>query len=363
MIAIDPSAPSVLCHEKNGWVDLEEFPRVPFHEPFSNHQMIVVDGALYLAGGSYRVPVVLDSVMMATLHCDHFFRYDRYCNAWTRMPNMITKRSCFSMVHLDGYIYVIGGKGGLSSRHQQNVERFNLQSGVWEEVPNLPVALRLFCAVAYKNVLLVYGIRVINTMGIGRQGSLFAYDPARSTWTSLASEFLPINRELENGLIINPQLPPALVIEEGECYRVIYYGSKSARVSQLTLNLGSSRNQSATFSPCVSPEDQELVGQHNTDAGAFTINKHIFVNLNGYIHRLDVMLDNNENTSTDKDGVDSDDEDEIKISGREDKSLGKWGLLSWQGINNISFTDTTNNVAAVEFTFDKYQVMLPPVTL
>ncbi|XP_072050407.1 kelch-like protein 26 isoform X3 [Amphiura filiformis] len=288
VVVIDPSIPTVACHEQKGWRELDKFAKIPFEEPFSDHQVIVVNGELYLAGGAYRMSIMLDTLMLATIHCDHFYRYDRLRNVWSRLPSMRTKRSSFSMVHLNGCIYAIGGKGGLSNRLQQNVERFKMEIREWEEVRSLPVALRMISSVVYQNVILVYGIRVINTMGIGRQGSLFAFDPVRNTWISLASEFLPINRELEDGVDANPNLPPVLVVEKGKCYRIIYYGSKTPRVSHVTINLNGA---SATFSKLHNPEDQEFVGRRNYKAGAFAINKRLFVNLNGYVHRLTMCLD------------------------------------------------------------------------
>ncbi|XP_072050406.1 kelch-like protein 26 isoform X2 [Amphiura filiformis] len=303
VLAIQPNSQTVKCHigPTRGWQKLGNFAKLPFEETVSDQQLIVVNGELYLAGGVHHIQSSFRSSIQHLYgrRFNHFFHYDRSLNVWTQLPSMLTRRSRFSMVHLAGYIYAIGGKEDRDDRFQQKVERYELETQEWEEVPSLPVALRTTSSVVYQNIILVYGISVTHTMGIGRQGSLFAFDPVRNTWISLTSEFVPINRELENGMWANPRLHPALVIEKGECYRILYYGSATPTVSHVTINLDD--NPSATFSELHNPEDQFIMGLYNFQAGAFAINKRMFVNINGYIHSLaacpDEVEPNDEETS------------------------------------------------------------------
>ena len=320
MIAINPISRETQCYENGKWAKLHKFPRVPFREAFHNHQLVVADNELYLGGGSHEVAVMVDRPMEATLHLDHFYRYDRLRNEWMQLRSMLAKRSCCAMVHLKEHIYAIGGQGGLSCRWQSNVERYSLVTGEWEVVPYLPAMLQSPSVVAYKDHLLVYGV-----LGSGMgfvHGWLVAYDPQSTRWTVLLTELLqgPNSRHIVNDFW------PVLVVDNRECYRVRYV-NKVAQVNRLTLQLHDTDVSSGTLCSLHNPADQTKVCVY-PDVGPFCINNRVFVNLPGYVHRLDATM-------------------EVEAYNGSSPEEDCWDMITWQKINDSDMT-------CVKFTFDKY---------
>ena len=263
-------------YESCRWITLGTFPEFPLgFQDITDHQVIVADNELYLAGGEYD-HMTRDDIC----YLDFFYHFNRLDNKWIQLSPMITKRSCFAMVHLNDHIYAIGGKGPVQWPFDVllRVERYSLLTGEWEKVANLPVTLEYLSAIAYKDKILVYGVLRDNES----QECLFAYDPETDTWTQLLPD-----------LVEDPHyafIPPFLVVEDHDCYRVKYVNNV-AQVNRLTLQLDNTAPLTGQLCSSHNPTDQTEV-PIDPAAGPFCINKRLFVNLRGYIHRLNCTLEN-----------------------------------------------------------------------
>ena len=308
------------CFENERWIPLRKFPKRPVASQFRDvrdQQVIVANNELYHAGGEY---------LQEKSCSDLFYRYNRLTNKWKALRPMITRRSGFPMVHLNDHIYAIGGNGpgpcrgpiggnGPGPWPLDEVERYSLLTGEWETVAELPEALTSPSAVVYKDKILVYGMLQLSNNG---PGLLLAYDPDTDTWTELLSEITSV-------MSLN-DFSPVLVVEDNHCYRVMYVNDV-ARVNRLTLQLDNTTPLTGQLGSSHNPSDQAEMSIE-PDAGPFCINKRVFVNLRGYVHRLDITVEN-------------------MHSGDCDDTRG------WEQINGVMGI----TAACVNFTFDKYRVV------
>lgn len=56
---------------------------------------------------------------------------------------------------MDDYIYAIGGLNGVTPL--SSVERYNINTKVWDQVANMPVTVWSGAAIAYHNKIIVVG--------------------------------------------------------------------------------------------------------------------------------------------------------------------------------------------------------------
>ena len=326
MIAVDPSYDITECYENGRWVKLDKFPRIPSREKVTDHQLTVANNELYIAGGVYLENFMMVNDMLDAFYVDDFYQYDRLDNQWSPLCPMMTERSCFAMVHMNDHIYAIGGKGWLDRRQFKildEVECYSLQTGFWEVVANLPVSLSAPSAVVYKDNILVYGVLGMEDYDLRTvDASLLAYDPQGDTWTQLLTEVVQNPFRESSEKVKN--YPLVLVVENNVCYRVKYVDNV-AQVNRLTLQLDNTAPYTGQLCSPHNPSDQTTLAV-SRDAGPFCINKRIFVNLRGYVHRLDINVD----TQVNADGV--------------------AGGCGWERINCID----SCAAACATFTFDKY---------
>ena len=322
MIAVDPCFSITQCFDNGRWVELCKFPNIPSQEVFAGHHLTVANGRLYLAGGSH-LDEESDEESDETVDLNHFYQYDRLHNKWIELSSMITRRGGFTMVHLNDHIYAIGGK---RLRQFIKAERYDLLTGEWEAVANLPVALTAPSAVAYNGKILVYGVRRDRNDLRTVYGSLLAYDPESDTWTQLLTEIVedPFPSSMYDQRYI--KFAPVLVVENDECYRVKYVFNV-AHVNRLILQLDNTAPYTGQLCSPHTPSDQSIVSR-DRHVGTFCINKRLFLNLHGYIHRLEIILENVYSLPSDYD------------------------LSGWAGINEVGLAP-----ACVNFTFDKYRLL------
>ena len=326
MIAVDPCSRVTECYKNgrcNNWIQLEQFPAIPFGViEVTDHQLIVANNELYVAGGQHldMRNQYLDLVSDEKFYLDHFSRYSRPNNKWIPLNPMLTKRSRFAMVHLNNHIYAIGGNEKrawtLDVNEWSSVERYSLLTEEWEKVANLPVNLKYPSAIAYQDKILVYGVQRYNDS----QGFLFVYDPETNTWIQLLAELVAVSIGRRGRRIRN--FHPVLVMEGNDCYRVKYVNDV-AQVNRLTLQLDNIVTCTGQLCSSHNPADQTNISG-DTHEGSFCINKRIFVNLRGYIHRLNCTLES--------------------VSSRD--------TSGWEEINWLD-----SSAACINFTFDKYSVL------
>ncbi|XP_072034172.1 kelch-like protein 38 [Amphiura filiformis] len=167
------------------WIPLHQFARLPYAE-LTDHSTIVVDGKLFVAGGKTwdLTPAQKSASAGKNFHC-----YCENTNTWIELPSMHTAREQFSLVHLDRYIYAIGGQQedvDLLFNPWVNIERFNLDTMQWEVMPHQPWGSFKPCAVVYKDKILVYGPdEYDDSPGERSTYYLMAYYPDIDTWKTV----------------------------------------------------------------------------------------------------------------------------------------------------------------------------------
>ncbi|XP_072036698.1 uncharacterized protein [Amphiura filiformis] len=108
-------------------------------------------------------------------------------NPWSRYPRMKDARRSFPMVHLDDYLYAIGGEDD-GYKAMKEAERFSFKDKKWEKIADLPVPCYYACATVYKGKILVYGSQPIRDPDTPAQHNLQMYDPATNQWENLLTE-------------------------------------------------------------------------------------------------------------------------------------------------------------------------------
>lgn len=128
--------------------------------------------------------------------------FDAATNSWVfGLPDMPTAREHLSGAHIDGKVYVAGGRfsnnGGL--QNVATLEAFDTQSGQWEQLPNMPTARGGLAAAALNGRLYVFG---------GEFPGIFAqneeYDPVNQSWRSVAP--LPTPRHGMGAVAVGNQI-------------------------------------------------------------------------------------------------------------------------------------------------------------
>ncbi|XP_072041315.1 kelch-like protein 38 [Amphiura filiformis] len=178
--------------------------------PYSgcNQSLIVVNGRLYAAGGfdEHGEPDSDhwfhgshsddDSDRSIPVSKDHFYRYNAAKNRWSQLCGMIVARNSFPMVHLDGYIYAIGGLDE-SEIVISDVERYDLKKEEWQMLPQLPERCTNLSALAFKGKIIVHGTTPVadNPYSSLVKYVLQVYHPKSKYW-QIHSEVHEVGRTL-----------------------------------------------------------------------------------------------------------------------------------------------------------------------
>ena len=205
----------------------------------------------------------------------YIFQYNAKQNTWKQLPPMNESHgSDFNVVHLDGYIYIIG-----DSMYSGLAERFNIAEREWEMLSNLPYLYEWTSAMAYKGKILVYGTRSSS------HHEIHQYDPSTDTWQIVLSHSIPRN-------VIQHYPSPVLFEYQDKVYRVLFQGIEQCPnyhtpiVNELNIHSSSGRIS-------VGEEvNQDVVAGNNLHA--FCIQDEIFINARGFIQRTDLIMSDGE---------------------------------------------------------------------
>ncbi len=103
---------------------------------------------------------------------------------WTPLPDLNTARARHASVCVGGQVYVMGGVGGDKNVTSSSVECLPIFSGKWENLPEMPKALRHIMVASYGESIYVFG-------GVDLKDnpsqSVFVYGTNRRAWHTLAN--------------------------------------------------------------------------------------------------------------------------------------------------------------------------------
>jgi N-acetylneuraminic acid mutarotase len=81
-------------------------------------------------------------------------QYDPESNQWTTFSNLNTARSCHALVNADNTLFAIGGGDGKVCL--RSVERYNAESGEWQQAPELKIACDAPASATFRVCLLYF---------------------------------------------------------------------------------------------------------------------------------------------------------------------------------------------------------------
>lgn len=139
------------------WSDFSPLPR-----PRSNHAAAVVEGMVYLVGGSAGDEPV------STVD-----RFDPILNEWTALPPMLMEREHPAAAELDGFLYVAGGS--TTARGSVSMERFDPNTKTWTFMHPMHLPRRLHTLTNVCGKLYVVG-------GEDHLSMVERFDPETNTW-------------------------------------------------------------------------------------------------------------------------------------------------------------------------------------
>ncbi|XP_072036701.1 uncharacterized protein [Amphiura filiformis] len=367
LVAINPGGQSLVYFNANGpktvqgwqtWCDYQPILNPPMKYLSYKSSVLSVDGKLFLVGGSHYKKMSKISASGRLIrgfkywnHCQVYegnvgvksFRiedkddcaYLHFVNSWSQYPLMIDPRKAFPMVHLDGYLYAIGGEDN-ESEAMKEAERFSFKDKKWEKIADLPVPCYYACATVYKGKILVYGSQPVPNAKTPAQHDLQMYDPATNQWQTLLTEHHIIakhkeeeewtdsdeegkdgtskkddendeenddwgsDQDLDSDADIDEYgcLVPknALVLNGDECFRVVYtavnpcqcsYEKLKPVVHQLEFDFTGSTVPSVKVGK---PESQKLIMPATAEDGTFQIRNNVYVNMQGCVHNTGIRI-------------------------------------------------------------------------
>ena len=278
------------------WTDLDRFARLPFpaHVQLCDYVVMVAHGQLYFAGGESRETSVnnqADPVCFEdyTSCLNSFFQYNIPTNKWDHLKPMLVARKAFSMVVVEQFLYAIGGLDR-QGNVLLDVESYDISKNAWTQVAHLLEAVRCLSSVVHDGKILVCGTQesmqytpMDNRYRYFGDMIIQLYDPAKNIWHRVYKICYPLNWQAHSTV---------LTVQCGVCYRVCYecsmWHTNRPRVNRLVCDFLSDV-------PAVGigeGYDQGCIPVENNLKG-FCLNQQVFINIHGFISKLDVEVTEN----------------------------------------------------------------------
>lgn len=205
-------------------------------------------------------------------------------SGWSQLPKMATPFTGCTVAYLNRYLYTVGGYA-TAAREKEFVygcqaRRFNIDTKIWEDLPPIPSSPETTSippvVTPFMGKLFVYAA--------GKGGDercLFVFDPVHKTWK--------YHSKLNVSWVLYDD--PRFVIEDSKLFRVLFEKSIGVKPENHVPNIEEFvLNKSATSIKLSNQQDQSsrvYVDGHDT----FVIGESLFVNLKGYMHKLQISKD------------------------------------------------------------------------
>ena len=266
------------------WEGLAEFSFAYFMEGCPETSYIVVEGILYGVGGRYMYPC-----------SGKLFMYNVDQNEWNLLPTMkICRHNCL-LVHLDGFIYAIGGKVCSTNATSNAVECYDISKKEWTTVASVPDTLSYLSTCVYQGKILLYSqSKWQNTsqpyvVKFYCKYVIMEYNPSNNMWTTKLEEVHEIRfnqyhwNKVDEGV---DRISIPVLFQHGDfIYRVRYNECDKPVVNKLkfqslendvTITLGDDINQESI------PKYPRL--------GAFCVQDEVFLNVKGFIQETGLKI-------------------------------------------------------------------------
>jgi len=156
--------------------------------------IVTDDNLIFMGGGSYIFNEQLSDVAFTGYDEDlfedyeddvvrkNFFLYDNDHNKWIPRAPMLFPKSNFALAHIAGKIYCFGGLS-INQHPSEIVECYDIAANQWKYVGMMPTTLIDLNAVVYGPYIYVLGGRT----GVTTHHSLMRFDTRRLDWTNLSA--------------------------------------------------------------------------------------------------------------------------------------------------------------------------------
>jgi len=158
----------------NTWSTKAQFPDTGFGLGITNPAVGVINGVLYVAGGTNTV-----SPYFATLYA-----YDPVTDSWSAKAPMSAARFSEAGAVVNGAFYVVGGSDGASVLATSTFA-YDPTSNSWSTKAPLSDPRGGLAAVVVGNI--IYTLGGVDASGPTAVATMESYDPATNTWTTLPS--------------------------------------------------------------------------------------------------------------------------------------------------------------------------------
>ena len=150
------------------------------------------------------------------------WKFDSKTKWWKRLANMEVPRTEFSLVHLDGDVYAVGGETDGRPSVVSSVERYSIAEDKWTLVASLSEKYMILRATTFKGKILVYS-QEAKTFGEPASPvfNLEIYNPVTDVWTKALTEKYEVS-------IFTPA--PILMVKDDVCYRIGHKLDKGAGI-------------------------------------------------------------------------------------------------------------------------------------
>ncbi len=159
-------------------------PEIPAHRRRGAAGAVAHEGVLYLVGGNTRGHM--------SGYVPWLDAFDTRTQQWTQLADAPHARDHFHAAVIDGKLYAAGGRrsahesGNTLAQTIPEMDIYDIQRGTWSVAPAaLPTQRAGAAAIARNGQLLVVGGESMRQ--VKAHDEVEAYDPARSTWTTLAA--------------------------------------------------------------------------------------------------------------------------------------------------------------------------------
>ncbi|KAL5015932.1 hypothetical protein ScPMuIL_005521 [Solemya velum] len=256
---VDPFNPGVDVHcpyverydeASNNWKLLTNMP-----EPLHHTGAAMLDGYLYIIGGSVLISDDAENFNMPTKKC---FRYDALTNGWATITPLQQARMYHSVAILEGVLYAVGGHNA-NSEPLKTAEFYNPDTNKWRYIASMSEAKIGTSAVGHKGLLYVTGGFFESGEDKRVLATVECYDPRTNVWASKTP--LPV-----------PSCHANLVVANNDIYHIGGATIADGNTSITSLN--------SVLRFCEEQEQWEQVhklGLARHDAGATAIGSNIFI--------------------------------------------------------------------------------------
>ncbi len=163
----------------NEWTTL-----APLPTPLMFHEAVVVDGLIWVFGGS-------DDYGDMNLG---LYVYDPEVDSWSTLEGPPTPRIDGAGIALDGLIYYFGGLSTETGEYLTAAEVYDPIAASWSTVPDLPVPLARMGVAEYEGVVYLVGGTRTDWWGGGTK-TVLRFDPIAETWKDLSPTILALPAE------------------------------------------------------------------------------------------------------------------------------------------------------------------------